>query len=83
MNFFIIHIFLSSFVFFSDAFLTNKLPIIKKANINNNLKMFNPLPGSDIGIPLNIFQNVYTKLNLCHFLQFLIEYTSIIQSKFL
>lgn len=62
MNF-LIHVFLSSLVFCSDAFLTSKIPIIKKAKINNNLKMINPLPGSDIGIPLNIFQNVYTNLH--------------------
>ena len=62
MNF-LIHVFLSSFLFFGDAFLTSRLPVIKKANLNNNLKMINPLPGSDIGVPLNIFQNVYTNLH--------------------
>lgn len=43
-----------------NAFIPIKTPIRK--NINS-LKMINPLPGSDIGIPLNIFQNIYTNLH--------------------
>lgn len=62
---------------------------IQSFSINNqvlrkpsSLKMMNPFPGSDIGIPLNIFQNVYTNLHYGHdittiknvLLQFLIGY---------
>tara|TARA_A100001015_G_scaffold11006_1_gene13210 strand:- start:927 stop:1784 length:858 start_codon:yes stop_codon:yes gene_type:complete len=42
-----------------NAFTTLKYP----TTVKNNFKMMNPLPGSDIGIPLNIFQNVYTNLH--------------------
>lgn len=41
---------------------------VNSFHINSNLKkpklsMVNPLPGSDIGIPINIFQNIYTNLH--------------------
>ena len=41
------------------TFVTPKL-ITRKIT---KLSMVNPLPGSDIGIPLNIFQNIYTNLH--------------------
>lgn len=60
------------------TFVTSKL-ITRKIT---KLSMVNPLPGSDIGIPLNIFQNIYTNLHYGYdittpksiILQFLIGY---------
>lgn len=39
------------------------IPTSKIYTQKNKLNMVNPLPGSDIGIPINIFQNVYTNLH--------------------
>lgn len=43
----------------TDSFI----PTSKIHNPKNKFNMINPLPGSDIGIPINIFQNVYTNLH--------------------
>lgn len=59
----------------------NYTPLVKNKVITNVLK--NPLPGIDIGIPLNLFQYVYTELHYGHtivnpkfiLLQFLIGYS--------
>ena len=37
--------------------------IVKRKPKLNNFNMVNPLPGSDIGVPLNIFQNIYTNIH--------------------
>lgn len=44
-----------------DSFSIPSINRLKKPS--NNLKMVNPFPGSDIGIPLNIFQNIYTNIH--------------------
>tara|TARA_B100000424_G_scaffold261963_1_gene247501 strand:+ start:1744 stop:2604 length:861 start_codon:yes stop_codon:yes gene_type:complete len=38
-------------------------PYVKKRILKNTIKAVNPITGFDIGIPLNIFSNVYTNLH--------------------
>ena len=46
-----------------NSFMAINSPIKNRPIKKSSLKMVNPLPGSDIGIPLNIFQNIYTNLH--------------------